>query len=297
MTVAIRPFESLPKFLSDLEALALANEEIVFRGHQQASWKIESTYARHTTIPHRGWDSSIDEMLSHFLANALTIGAIPFDLRDRRARLEYGRHHGVPTPVVDFTYSPYVALYFAFSGLQYRHRSPPTDAAVYALDLRRLGTCWSRLIARDGKLDEAYRRFILEVPHYFQHGYPATDLKFVPFCASWNMRMRNQLGCFIYDTLDYSDAGVGHGSFEGWVDTFVEPLSPDGVRHPTLTKFLVPHSEASAVFSRLELMNITGTRLLDREGLAVDVRNAYNYNRKAGFAWDLEAEPPDDTKM
>jgi hypothetical protein len=290
MAIEVRPFENLPKLLAELEAFALANEQIVFRGHQQASWRIESTYARYTTTPHRSWDSSIDEMLSHFVSNALMVGIVPFALTDRRARLEYGRHHGVPTPVVDYTYSPYVALYFAFSGLQYRHGSAPADAAVYALDLCNLGTCWARLVARSGDFDNDFRAFMLEVPHFFQHGYPAPDLKFVPFCASWNTRMRNQLGCFIYDTLDYST--FGQSDFEGWVNSFGEP---DG--RPTLVKFLVPHAEAGNVFSRLELMNITGAKLLDREGLALDVRNSYNYNRKTGFAWDLEMQPPDDTKM
>jgi len=44
-------------------------------------------------------------------------------------------------------------------------------------------------------------------------------------------------------------------------------------------------------------MNITVTSLLDREGMASDVKNSYNYNRKAGFPWDLKMGPPDDTKM
>jgi len=104
--------------------------------------------------------------------------------------------------------------------------------------------------------------------------------------------MQNQLGCFIYDTLDYKK--MGHDDFEAWIDS--EP-QPNGTTYPTLVKFLVPHSEARNVFSRLELMNITGTSLLDREGMASDVKNSYNYNRKAGFPWDLKMGPPDNTKM
>jgi hypothetical protein len=297
MTIETKPFTDLPGLLGQLEALALSNDQIVFRGHQDAGWKIESTYARFTTIPHQSWDSSIDEMLSHFVGNALTIGTVPFSLNDRRSRLEYGRHHGVPTPVVDYTHSPWVALYFAFSGLQWRHGSKSADAAVYALDLSLLGIAWARLIRAGSEFDQAYREFLMEMPTYFQHGYPASVLKFVPFCATWNARMRNQLGCFIYDTLDYQGSGIGHGDFEGWVSSISEPLSPDGVKKPILTKFLIPHEKAGEVFARLELMNITGTKLLDHEGLAVDVKNSYNFNRKTGFAWNLEMTPPDDTKM
>ncbi|WP_352919372.1 FRG domain-containing protein [Mesorhizobium sp. M0960] len=124
------------------------NRDFVFRGHQDEDWEIETTYARFTTTPHSAWDSSIDEMLSHFLANTLTIGSVPFSVSNRRSRLEYARHHGVPTPVVDYSYSPYVALYFAFGGLQYRHGSVPKNASIYALDLSRLGIHWRRASAR-----------------------------------------------------------------------------------------------------------------------------------------------------
>jgi hypothetical protein len=64
-----------------------------------------------------------------------------------------------------------------------------------------------------------------------------------------------------------------------------------------LIKYLVPQSEARSVFSRLELMNINATKLIDIEGLAADVKNSYNYNRKTGYAWDIVLPPPDDTKM
>jgi FRG domain len=172
-----------------------------------------STLARYTSIPHRSWDTHIDEMLSHFLVKALSIGTIPFPPNDRRSRLEYGRHYGVPSPLIDFSLSPYVALYFAFGGIQYRHGTAPKNAAVYALNLRNLGTCWARL--SHGKFAENYDNFMHEKTSFFEHGYPAGQLKFMRFPASWNARMLRQLGCFIYDTLDYSGAGVGKEDFEG----------------------------------------------------------------------------------
>jgi hypothetical protein len=298
MTMEVKPFEGFPKLLADFEALAFAKGDIVFRGHQQETWKIESTYSRHTKIPHESWDSSIDEILSHFIGNKLTIDPIPFPATNRRARLEYGRHYGVPTPVVDYSHSPFIALYFAFNDLDYRIGSPSPNASVYALNLQQLGTCWANI---DGSIEpgfgQRYSDFRWERPRYFEHGYPGSELKFVPLCASWNARMRNQLGCFIYDTLDYKTRLGCHGDFEGWVDNLAEPRDLSGGREPTLTKFLIPHSEAANVFSRLELMNITGTKLLDRDGMVSDVKNASHYIRKTGGAWDLALEPPDDTRM
>ncbi len=282
--------------MAELEALALSNQQIVFRGHQSASWNIESTYARYTTVPHRSWDTNIDEMLSRFLNNALMIGNIPFEVKDRRSRLEYGRHHGVPTPVVDFTHSPYVALYFAFNGVQYKPGGLTTDAAVYALDLGALATGWAKLTS-PSDFYAGYNDFLYERPLYFQHGYRESRLKLIPLCASWNRRMRNQLGCFLYDTLDYSMPGMG-SNFEGFVQAIKEPTPADhAISAVTMTKYVIPHSQAPEVFSRLELMNITGTKLLDHEGLASDVRNTYNYGPKSGDAWDLAVPLPDDKKM
>src|ERR1700733_2837815 len=215
MTIEVKNFENLAKLMADLEALALSTEDFVFRGHQDEMWKIASTLARYTSIPHRSWDTHIDEMLSHFIVNALSIGTIPFPPGDRRSRLEYGRHYGVPTPVIDFSWSPYVALYFSFGGIQYRHGAAPKNAAVYALNIQSLGTCWAQLSRR--AFSEEYNKFMHDNMNMFQHGYPAGELKFMRYPASWNARMQRQLGCFVYDTLDYSRAGVGHGDFEGLI--------------------------------------------------------------------------------
>jgi hypothetical protein len=292
MSVEVKPFENLQKLMAELEARALSNRDFVFRGHRDESWRINTTYARHTSTPHRSWDTYIDDMLSHFIVNALSIGSIPFPKTDRRSRLEYGRHYGVPTPLIDFSWSPYVALFFAFNGVHFRHDASPSNGALYALNVSLLAQGWAQLVGAPSAYDE----FRWEKANMFEHGYPEGELKFMTFPASWNQRMQRQLGCFVYDTLDHRQSHLGP-DFEGFVESIKEATSSDGKRHPTLTKFIVPHSEAKNVFSRLELMNITATKLIDYEGLAADVQNAYNYNRKTGYAWDAVLPPPDDTKM
>src|ERR1035438_2037034 len=103
--------------LDVLEKLALGDDDTVFRGHSDSEWRICSTLSRFSAIPNESWDTRVDEMLSHFMTNLRSIGEMPADLNsDRRARLEYGRHHDVPSPLIDFSLSPYVALFFAFNG-------------------------------------------------------------------------------------------------------------------------------------------------------------------------------------
>ena len=56
-------------------------------------------------------------MLQHFLVNLQLVNySLPFTEDNRRARLEFGRHYGIPSPLIDFSYSPYVATFFAFNG-------------------------------------------------------------------------------------------------------------------------------------------------------------------------------------
>ena len=134
--------------MAKLEDFALSGENYVFRGHQKESWRTQSTLARYSTIPHRAWHTRIDKMLSHFLINSLSVGTVPFDTDNRRARLEYGRHFGVPTPLVDYSWSPYVALFFAINGVDYQPGTVYENAAIYALNLEALGIAWARFIAR-----------------------------------------------------------------------------------------------------------------------------------------------------
>lgn len=45
------------------------------------------------------------------------------------------QHYGVPTRLLDFTYSPYIALYFCLEGLE---SNSSNDIALYAIDYRNL---------------------------------------------------------------------------------------------------------------------------------------------------------------
>jgi hypothetical protein len=272
-----------------LEDLA-SKEGVIFRGHSDASWRLCSTLSRFTSIPHEGWDTLIDDLLTHFLEGLASVGQLPttIDWKDRRSRLEYGRHYGVPSPLIDFTYSPYVATFFAFNGTRQDRDKLDEEVVVYALCTDELALHWA---SKHGTLDPNERQlFLYDNRHpMFEHGYPAGILKFLRSPASWNKRMQQQLGAFLYDTLDHKV-----GDLEGYIDKISEPSDSS---LPALTKVFVLKSIASNVFGRLELMGMTGARLLDDHvGASADVQNSYNYNRITG-TWDLRMPPPDDTKM
>jgi hypothetical protein len=281
-----------------LEQLA-KNGNICFRGHRDAGWRLESTLARHRKVPPTPRTThEIDEMISHFIVNLALIGfPLPFDdKRDRRGRLEFARHHGVPSPLIDFSLSPYVALFFAFNGVR-PLEAKGERAAIYCLNVFALAGVWATQCAR--QLEESisapefnnhHRRFLYNREEPFVNGYESGIVQYFNMPASWNRRMQRQHGVFLYDTLNYELAG--YADLEAYLGQSEVPGLDEKVM---LTKVLIPHKVGREIFERLELMGITATHLYDSpEGAALDVINAYNYGRKTGRAWDVGVLPGDD---
>jgi FRG domain-containing protein len=107
-----------------------------FRGHQDTSWLLETTLTRHLNkrnVQRRHWYDQEYHILwifqrkaSHFLDEMP-----PVD--DVMHWLALMQHHGAPTRMLDFTWSPYVAAFFALE-------PSAGEAAVWAVNTLKLGT-------------------------------------------------------------------------------------------------------------------------------------------------------------
>jgi hypothetical protein len=110
---------SYKEFLDFLNAYIKRSRDtrhsIIFRGHSDADWSLQTTLDRE-----RGFKTDAERstyyagLIQEFRREAIKVIANPLDLPDGEPLALLARHHGVPSPYLDWTGSPYIAAFFAF---------------------------------------------------------------------------------------------------------------------------------------------------------------------------------------
>lgn len=133
--IPVIEIRSISEFTSKTKALP--KKQWVFRGHADENWKIESTLARflrtHAKNIKTSWQARREsQAISRFQKAAHDfLNHLPED-KDTLEWLAVMRHYGAPTRLIDFTYSPITALFFA-AGNPFRDFSVPF--VVHAINI------------------------------------------------------------------------------------------------------------------------------------------------------------------
>ncbi len=107
--------DSWAGYVNFLNEALLDFRSYVFRGHASEEWKLESTLDRALNKTATNTSKQRDEHLAKFrYASRGRRGPTPALLAEENDWWALGQHHGLATPLLDWSESPYVAAYFAF---------------------------------------------------------------------------------------------------------------------------------------------------------------------------------------
>jgi hypothetical protein len=117
-----------------VESLEEKSDNLLFRGQANSIWKLDTTMERELKTPvslrryyrfahsakdrletlvEKSWDIVTPPEYDNWLNEKDTLSYSPFPGYDY---LAYLRHHGFPSPFIDWTASPHIAEFFAFNG-------------------------------------------------------------------------------------------------------------------------------------------------------------------------------------
>lgn len=244
-----------------LECLNNLPNHFVYRGHANADWKLESSLER---VIGRAWTGANANKFEEF---SLAEFQSKFHLYDHEniqpasklAWLSIMQHYGVPTRLLDFTASPYVALYFA---LEAYNPQLHWDFAVYAFDYAAILEKSIQYIAtKDAAFKETRRTIYQKQDEIFDSIVDrfSYDIAWVAEPRLLNARLDRQAGSFLLS-----------GNRELRIEAVLASAIYGEVE---MTKYRMPSALYEGIFALLRKMNITSKSLYgDLDGLARSIR-------------------------
>ncbi|ADB15459.1 FRG domain protein [Pirellula staleyi DSM 6068] len=244
-----------------IRQLNMLPNNFIFRGQSNAEWDLTSSLERAIG---NNWSKDIskkceDHSLIQFQSKFHLYDRINAQPNSKLAWLALMQHHGVPTRLVDFTESPYVALYFALESYLPHTKS---DLAIFAIDysavmeksldlIRSIDSGFSETRATvHGKRDMVFQ----DIVDRFSY-----DILWITEPSQLNARLDRQAGSFVLS---------GNGGRK--IDSIIRSDTYQGA---TIIKLIISHELYSDTFALLRKMNITSKSLYgDIDGLARSIR-------------------------
>jgi hypothetical protein len=252
--------DSWESFENELKKLESLRQEagkwrcspFLFRGHAESGWTLRTTYERYL-----GRSTSFREYFKHISAirgQIETFTGTHWDIPtfdDYVAWLDktetftddnflgydymlYLRHHGFPSPLIDWTRSPYIAAFFAFSNLF----SKAERVSIFAF-IEHIGDCVNT---------DKHK------PHISGLG---------PYTRGNKRHFSQQSEYTVCSVIDENEWFY---AYDGHEDVIARGLENQNV----IWKFTLPSSERQKVLYRLQQFNINAFSLYGSEGSLID---------------------------
>lgn len=244
-----------------IRQLNVLPNNFIYRGHADSSWKLESTLER---ILGNNWSKEKaslfeDHYLKFFKSKYHIYNESEHEPKSKLAWLSIMQHYGTPTRLIDFSESPYVALYFALEAYDPLSKK---DLAIFAVDYNGIMDSSLKYISdRDSNFKKS-RSDIMGYQDELFDGVVdrfAYEVMWITEPLELNARIDRQSGTFLIS-----------GNKEKKIE---ELMSQDIYDKVTMIKFVIPCSIYENIYALLRKMNINAKTIYgDLGGLAKSIK-------------------------
>jgi len=182
--------------------LAKGKKSYYRRGHANESWKLQTSFHRQASLRNITLPQYLDFVIPEVHYH---ISAVRDEIIDLWNNEEFGaflaliQHHGFPTPLLDWTLSPYIAAYFAFR--EVKDQYPESEnVKIYIFDY----LLWMETLQQPLDLRNMGIRYVSVLRPY----------------AKFNPRIIPQQGAFTVTNVDDMEGYITSRS-EEWKKTFL----------------------------------------------------------------------------
>jgi FRG domain-containing protein len=138
----------------------------LFRGVADEDWRLVSSFDRYAqSLPLGERAKAANELLTLFTEECASDTTIDASPDDEFERVAVAQHHGLPTRALDWSRSPYVAAFFAFSNALENAARQGGRVAIWVLPRTHAYRRNERLLRQQGELTH------LRAPHASLDGY------------------------------------------------------------------------------------------------------------------------------